>query len=153
MLFIAMLVVCDSFSDGIKVVDSHNGHNLQANLVAATFYYRTWRLLTFLAIVLHICISEWGQHWFRWWLVAYFAPSHYVNQCWVIVNWPLRNKLQWNFNQNTNIFINKNASETTSGKWWPFSPGGDELMQLDWCRWNGHAVTLFFQIFVYRVAD
>ena len=40
-----------------------------------------------------------------------FAPSHYLNKCWVIVYWTLRNKLQWNFNQNTKLFINENASE------------------------------------------
>ena len=26
------------------------------------------------------------QHWFRWWLVTWPAPSHYLNQCWNIVN-------------------------------------------------------------------
>ena len=25
------------------------------------------------------------QHWFRWWLVAWPAPSRYLNQCWNIV--------------------------------------------------------------------
>ena len=59
----------------------------------------------------HIFFSESGQHWFRQWLVAYSAPSHYLNQCWVIVNWTLRNKLQWIFNQNTKPFIHENASE------------------------------------------
>ena len=59
----------------------------------------------------HICISESGQHWFRWWLVTYSAPSHYLNQCCVIVNWKLTNKLQWNFNQNTNFLIHEIASE------------------------------------------
>ena len=44
-------------------------------------------------------------------LSLYSAPSHYLNQCWVIVNWTLRNKLQWNFNQNTNLSIHENASE------------------------------------------
>ena len=39
------------------------------------------------------------------------APSHYLNQCWNIVNWTLRNKLQWNFNRNSNIFIRENALE------------------------------------------
>ena len=52
-----------------------------------------------------------GQHWFRWWLVAYSAPSHSLNQCWLIVNWTLRNKLRWNSNQNTEVFIHENASE------------------------------------------
>ena len=30
-----------------------------------------------------------NQHWFRKWLVAWSAPSHYLNQCWDIVNWKL----------------------------------------------------------------
>ena len=36
-------------------------------------------------------------------------PSHYLEQCWDIVNWTLRNKLQWNFNRNSDIFIEENA--------------------------------------------
>ena len=40
------------------------------------------------------------------------APSHYPNQCWNIVNWTLRNKLQWNFNRNYNIFIQENTFES-----------------------------------------
>ena len=39
------------------------------------------------------------------------APSHYLNQCWDIVNWTPGNKLQWNFNHNSNIFIQENAFE------------------------------------------
>ena len=39
------------------------------------------------------------------------APSHYLNQCWNIVNWTLRNKFQWNCNRNSNIFIQENAFE------------------------------------------
>ena len=30
-------------------------------------------------------------------------------QCWNIVNWTLRNKLQWNLNRNSYIFIRENA--------------------------------------------
>ena len=44
----------------------------------------------------------------------YCSPSnllHYLNQHWVIVNWTLRNKLRWNSNQNTKLFIHKNVSE------------------------------------------
>ena len=67
--------------------------------------------LTHLPLVPHICVIELGQHWFRWWLVAYSVPSHYLNQCWVIVNWTLRNKLQWNFNSNTKLNIHENAFE------------------------------------------
>ena len=61
--------------------------------------------------VQHICISDLGQHWFRLWLVACSAPSHDLNQCWLIVNWTLRNKLQWNLNRNSIIFIQEIAFE------------------------------------------
>ena len=35
-----------------------------------------------------------------------------MNQCWNIVNWTLKNTLQWNFNRNSNIFIQENAFES-----------------------------------------
>ena len=35
----------------------------------------------------------------------------YLNRCWNIVNWTLGNKLQWNYNRNSNIFIEENAFE------------------------------------------
>ena len=41
-------------------------------------------------------------------------PNHYLNQCWVIVNWTLMNTFQWNFNQNSYIFIQKYAFENVS---------------------------------------
>ena len=37
-------------------------------------------------------------------------------QCWNIVNWTLRNKLQWNFNRNSYIFIQENAFENVVWK-------------------------------------
>ena len=43
--------------------------------------------------------------------MAWPALSHYLNQWWDIVNWTLRNKLQWNFNRNSNIFIQENVFE------------------------------------------
>ena len=68
--------------------------------------------LTHLPLVPHKCVSESGQHWFRWWIVAFSAPSHYLNQCLVFVNWTrIRNTLQWNFNQNLYFFIQENAFE------------------------------------------
>ena len=66
--------------------------------------------------VKHICVcnltiigSENGP-------VAWSAPGHYLNQWWNIVNWTNRNKLQWNFNQNHNIFIQENAFENVVWK-------------------------------------
>ena len=67
--------------------------------------------LTHLPLVPHICVSESGQHWFRWWPVVYSAQSHYLNQCCVLVNWTLGNKVQWNLNPNSHIFIQENAFE------------------------------------------
>ena len=37
--------------------------------------------------------------------------SHYLTQCWLIVNWTLGNKLQWNSNWNRKLFIQENAFE------------------------------------------
>ena len=61
-------------------------------------------------------------------LVAFSAPSNYQNQCWVIVNWTRRDKLQWNFSQIT-IFFKKMHLKIPYAKWLTFCPGGDELMK------------------------
>ena len=67
--------------------------------------------LIHLPLVRHICVSESGQQWLRQCLVAYSMSSHYLNQCLNIVNSALRNKIQWNLNRNSCIFILENASE------------------------------------------
>ena len=67
--------------------------------------------LTHWGRVTHICGVELGHRWFRQWLVASSAASHYLNQWWNIVNSNLRNKLQWNPTLNSFIFIQKNAFE------------------------------------------
>ena len=45
-------------------------------------------------------------------VVTCSVPSHYMNQCWIIVNWTCRNNLQWNSNGNTKLFIDENAFES-----------------------------------------
>ena len=67
--------------------------------------------LTHFPLVPHIYVSESGEYWFRKWLVAYSAPGHYLNQCWVILNWTLENKLQWNCNKDTKLFVHENVYE------------------------------------------
>ena len=32
-------------------------------------------------------------------------PSHYFNQCWLVVNWTTRNKFQWNLNPMSAVFV------------------------------------------------
>ena len=60
--------------------------------------YPCWAL-THRGRVTHICVSK----------VTRSVPSHYLNQCWNIVNWTLRNKLKWNLNRNSYISIQENA--------------------------------------------
>ena len=55
--------------------------------------------------VTHICVSKLDHHWFIQWPVDCTAPSHYLNQCWFIVNKTLGNKLQWNSNRNTKLVV------------------------------------------------
>ena len=58
---------------------------------------------------------------------AYSAPSPYPKQYWVIVNWNLRNKRQWNFNRNTKFFIRENTFENIVCETAPILSRGDEL--------------------------
>ena len=51
------------------------------------------------------------QDYFRQWPGAWTAPSHFLNQYRNTVNWTLRNKLQWNFNRNSNTFLEHNTFE------------------------------------------
>ena len=70
-------------------------------------------------------MHQWtNHHCFRQWLVAWQAPSHYLNQCWNIVNWTLRNKLQSNCIRNSYSIIQENAFENVVWKmaailFWP----------------------------------
>ena len=57
------------------------------------------------------CCLTTPSHYLNYVDLSSTKPSHYLNQCWVIVNWNLRDKLQWKFNQNTKLFIQENASE------------------------------------------
>ena len=81
------------------------------NIVKAPYMLTVVLLLIHLPLVPRLCVSESGKRWFRLRLVAYLAPYHYLNQCWVIVNWTLKNKVQWDSNQITKLFIHENASE------------------------------------------
>ena len=54
--------------------------------------------------------------WFRYWLVAWSAPSHYLNQCWNIINSNPRNKLQWNLKWTSYILIKKMHLKMSSAR-------------------------------------
>ena len=62
------------------------------------------------------CFYSLNYNWFRQWLVAWSAPSHYLNQSSDIVNWNPRNKLKWHFTLNSYIFIHDNPIKTVIWK-------------------------------------
>ena len=72
--------------------------------------------LPHLPLVPHICINELGQHWFRWWLVACSAPSHYLNRCWLIANWPPGRNSYWK-EMNLKLSSANVAAILSTGRW------------------------------------
>ena len=70
-------------------------------------------------VMLH-SIEELGYHWLRF--VACSVPWHYLNRCWLVVNWRLGNKFTWQFNTDLHIFIKKKKKhlKMSSAKWPPF---------------------------------
>ena len=52
--------------------------------------------------------------------VKSLRPCHHLNQCWVIVDWAIWNKLLWNFNGYSNILIQENAFENVVCEMRPF---------------------------------
>ena len=75
-------------------------------------YYARIEELTHWGWMIHICVSELDHHWLRQWLGTDQVTSHYLHQCWNIVNWNLRNKFLWKLNlKNSYIFIQENEFE------------------------------------------
>ena len=73
---------------------------------------------------------------------AWSAPSQYMNECLNIVNWTLRNKLQWKFYRISYIFIQENEFETA--KWQQFWLGLNVLI---------HCMTLWEGLDGVKAAD
>ena len=95
-------------------------------------------------------------------------PSHYLNQCWDIVNWTLRKKLQWNINRNSNSFIQENAFENVVCEMAAILPrpqwvkSNDTMETINptsmiicwektwhWLHWSYSPVTIFSQYFTH----
>ena len=95
-----------------------------------TVYFRVDLIKRLLIFILNIYLKWTPQHLtgdsstliqvVAW---CFYAPTHSPGQCLQSVyneNRTLRNKLQWNFNQNWYIFIQERAFENVVCKWWPF---------------------------------
>ena len=76
---------------------------LQTHNAAAHFHHTD--LLTHCPLMMPYDIRELGQYWYRQWLIASSAPSHYLDQCWLLVNWILSSQLQRNLIHIANIFF------------------------------------------------
>ena len=70
--------------------------------------------------MVHICVRKLGHPWFRKWLVAWLAPSHYLNQCWNIVNWNFRIIFSEILTEIYIFSFKKMHLKISSGKWRPF---------------------------------
>ena len=68
-------------------------------------------------------------------LVGYYGHmkplASWLKQSCVIVNWSLKNKLHWTFDQNTKLFIDENASETIVCEMAAILPMGNEFKSED----------------------
>ena len=99
-------IPCFPFSAGRIKQPSHELIVLTTTHISVIrFLHLQLPTLTHWGWVMYICITKLGHHCFRLWLSTWSVPSHYLNQCWFIVNWTLGNKLQWNSNQNIDILI------------------------------------------------
>ena len=66
--------------------------------------------------VTHICVGKLTNFVSDNGLLSGRRQGHYLNQCWNIVNWTLRENLQWNLIG----IIEENALKMSSTKWRPF---------------------------------
>ena len=81
-------------------------------------------IYSFITLLYHITIKVWDEiaYPLQHFNFAYSTLRHYLTQCWVIIDWTLRNKLQWNFNQNTKLSFTKMHLTISSAKR-PSCPG------------------------------
>ena len=85
-----------------------------------------WHFVSFFSTVnlrpgvVNINVSALGRPWFSLWLVACSAPSHYLNQCWFVINLAITYKLEWNLKESTNISFKKMHLKMSSAKCQPF---------------------------------
>ena len=57
---------------------------------------------------------------FFFWLVAWLAPSHYLNQCWNVADWSLGNNSSAILIETHTFLFKKMHLKSSSGKWQPF---------------------------------
>ena len=79
--------------------------------------FKSW--FTHHPLMPHICVSELDS-----------APSHYLNQCWVIINRTFTINFSEILVKNQTFSFKKMHLKMSSTIWWPFRPGEDELHKM-----------------------
>ena len=75
-----------------------------------------------------------------------------LNQCWNIVDWILKNKLQWNLNWNSNIFIEENTFENVICEMLSISSRPECVNTLrSWTKWPPFWRLVFKFIFLFQI--
>ena len=108
-----MVKCCPNFSQAGQchthwVLGTGFHHNHKLYWITSSYFFSS-------SYLHHAYMPQWiGPALVQIWLVAYSTWSHYLNQCWVIANWNLGNKLQWNFDQVQSFSFTKNVSENVN---------------------------------------
>ena len=111
------------FSTGLVVTNIQGNISRNGNLVYIKFQAHIFISFDSVKTKAMLALTHWGRmthtnmrqltnhDCLRWWLVVWWATSHYLNQCFNVVNWTLWNKFQWNLYRNLYVFIQENAFE------------------------------------------
>ena len=81
----------------------------------------TWLALSQRSRVRHVCVSKLGHHWLKILLLACPRTSHYLDQCWLVINWTLGITLIWTKMQQ--FPCTKLSLKMSSVRWRPFCLG------------------------------
>ena len=76
---------CQRAHPGMSLVNSsppgQNGLHFTDNILDAFSWMKSFVFWSKFHLLLRVHLTI-TQHWFRWWLGAEWATSHYMNQCW-----------------------------------------------------------------------
>ena len=92
----------------------------------SNYIWRHATALTHQGRITHLCISGLCHHWFRLGLVTCSLPSHYLNQCRLIMNWPLKFVSKYK-----KLSCNKMNVKMSSAKWQPSHSGPNDKATTD----------------------
>ena len=102
----------------------------------------------------HICVTNLGCHWSTYWFVACSVPSHYLNQCCVIVIWTLIKEQTWvKLNSKFKYFQSRNALKNAVWKMlaimYRTQCGSVGIVSVRWRRhvshWTHHRIKSVYQ--------